>query len=318
MYVLLFYGSGEMFARHRLQFSEGYKAQMVSSEIRNIILYHIVADETEGSLKAVHVMEESAEEYFSQNFYEIFLSIDLNEKKLFACKRQPHNLLKISDTLKRIITEDEAETVVSEQIAPKTPPLFTYFVLSLNAVLFVLMVLSEADGIPSITSFSIDTLMMFGALNYVAVIEDGEWYRAMASVFLHSGIAHLAFNSLSLWIFGMRLERYMNRFAVVFIYLAAGLAGSVATLLTSSSQAVSIGASGAIFGLMGATLVLSKFIGTVGGLNFYSMLLFAAMGTGMGFLMENIGNAAHIGGLITGALISYLIMSFKKGKKNNA
>ena len=142
--------------------------------------------------------------------------------------------------------------------------------------------------------------------------KDGEWWRLGTAMFLHFGLVHLAMNMWALWDAGRLVERLYGpmRFAVV--YFASGLTGNLASLIVQGDRAVSGGASGAVFGVYGALLVCLwrerrqvhpvEFRWLFGG-----AAAFAAATMGLGLLIPGIDNAAHIGGLITGALTGVVL-----------
>jgi rhomboid protease GluP len=138
--------------------------------------------------------------------------------------------------------------------------------------------------------------------------KDGEWWRLGTAMFLHFGLVHLAMNMWALWDGGRLVERLYGsaRFAVVFF--GSGLTGNLLSLIVQGDRAVSGGASGAIFGIYGALLVWlwrerrqvhpTDFRWLFGG-----AALFTAVTIGFGLLIPGIDNAAHIGGLVSGALL---------------
>src|SRR5204862_4637739 len=90
------------------------------------------------------------------------------------------------------------------------------------------------------------------------LVADGEYYRLLTAAFLHAGLLHIAFNMGALYLFGPALERALGRGRFLALYLAAALGGSVASYLFSSRAALSVGASGAIFGVYGATFFVGR------------------------------------------------------------
>lgn len=174
-------------------------------------------------------------------------------------------------------------------------PYFTYIILVSLIILFGLM---EYFG----DSTSLLTLVDFGA-KYDPLIIEGEWWRFFSAIFLHIGFLHLFMNSLALYYLGSAVERIYGTTRFVYIYIIAGLFGSISSFAFNSQ--VSAGASGAIFGCFGALL----YFGVV-----YRKLFFRTMGTNviviliinltLGFLIPMIDNGAHIGGLVGGFLAS--------------
>lgn len=131
----------------------------------------------------------------------------------------------------------------------------------------------------------------------------GEWWRLITVGFLHAGFVHIAFNMYALWLLGPGLERVYGprRFAV--IYALALLGGSTASFLFNAPNTPAVGASGAIFGLFGATIVVARRFGRDAS-SIYSILLINVI---IGFVVPNIDWRAHAGGLVIGSLTAWLL-----------
>lgn len=124
-------------------------------------------------------------------------------------------------------------------------------------------------------------------------------------MFVHIGLAHIAANSLSLYILGTRSERYFGKALFLSIYILSGIGASVMSVLFTNS--ISAGASGAIFGIMGAMLTHSIVRGkSMGGFSAYFMVLFSLINIGAGFFMSGVDNAGHIGGFLTGCITAFI------------
>ncbi|MHA6250971.1 rhomboid family intramembrane serine protease [Oceanobacillus sp. CAU 1775] len=178
-------------------------------------------------------------------------------------------------------------------------PIFSYIFIVINVLIFFLL---EMNG----GSTSIETLIQFGAKYNVAIIADGEWWRLISSMFLHIGILHLMMNMLAIFYLGIVVEKIYGSSRFLFIYFVAGIGGSIASFAFSTS--ISAGASGAIFGLFGALLyfgIIHKrlFLQTMGS----SILFIIAINLVIGFTIEEIDMAAHIGGLIAGFFASAIV-----------
>ena len=145
----------------------------------------------------------------------------------------------------------------------------------------------------------------------------GEWYRVFTSMFLHFGISHLANNMLVLFVLGQRLEPAVGGVRYLLIYLLSGFGGNVISLgleMQSSNYAVSAGASGAVFGVMGAMIyVILRNKGRVADLYIKKMMIMAAFSLYFGFTSSGVDNAAHVGGLICGYLAALLLYNPGKG-----
>ena len=131
-------------------------------------------------------------------------------------------------------------------------------------------------------------------------------------MFLHGGILHLGFNMWALWDTGRLAERFYGNIQMLTIYLVAGLAGSMASLFFAASRSVSIGASGAIFGVVGCLLAAiftkpNKLPAELVRSMSSSMLGFVGYSLIMGFIVGFIDNAAHLGGLAGGLLMGLVL-----------
>ncbi|HSD60924.1 MAG TPA: rhomboid family intramembrane serine protease, partial [Burkholderiales bacterium] len=156
-----------------------------------------------------------------------------------------------------------------------------------------------------------EMLIAWGA-NFAPLTAAGEWWRLPAAAFLHSGVLHLALNMWALWDAGRLVERLYGSVSFLLIYLAAGVAGSFASALWHPEGVVSIGASGAVFGVLGA---LGAFLAVqkhsvprrvVLGLR-ASVLTFMGYALLIGFLVPGIDNAAHLGGMAAGFVLGAIL-----------
>ena len=138
-------------------------------------------------------------------------------------------------------------------------------------------------------------------------VAEGEWWRLITSAFLHGSIIHLGLNMLLLYWIGAPIEEAIGRARFVILYLVSGLAGSAGALLLSEQNAITVGASGAIFGLLGAAVVFER-QGTLvlGG----SALSIIVLNLVLTFAVPNISIGGHIGGLVGGALSGLALSRF--------
>jgi len=143
-----------------------------------------------------------------------------------------------------------------------------------------------------------------GLLLGVAISENGDWYRLVTSMFLHASILHLAFNMVALYWLGSIVEQTIGTMRFLLVYFASGLAGSAGALLLTEPFVPTVGASGAIFGIMGALLVLEyRATGSFAG----PALGLIAVSLAMTFITPNISIGGHLGGLIGGAIAALLM-----------
>jgi len=130
-------------------------------------------------------------------------------------------------------------------------------------------------------------------------VAEGDWWRLMTSAFLHGSIIHLGFNMLMLYWIGAPIEEAIGRARFAVLYVVSGLAGSAGALLLTDADAITVGASGAIFGLLGAALVFERQRAFVLGGSALSIIVLNLVLT---FAVPNISIGGHLGGLAGGAL----------------
>lgn len=144
------------------------------------------------------------------------------------------------------------------------------------------------------------------------LVAQGEWWRLVTAMFLHLGLFHLAFNSLALYVFGGLIEGALGSARMLSLYLVTGFAASVASFAFGSPAVAAAGASGAIFGLLGAWLVynLRRRSLSLARSNVQSALFLIGINLVFGFTVPGIDNLAHIGGLIAGVAAGFAIEGF--------
>ena len=144
---------------------------------------------------------------------------------------------------------------------------------------------------------------------YGPFVASGDWWRLITSAFLHYGPFHLGMNMLALWWFGAPLEQALGRGRFLLLYLVSGLAGSAGALI-DKPLSPTVGASGAIFGILGAMLVLEwQRSHVIGG----SVLPIIAINLVFTFTISSISIGGHIGGLVGGALGVLALSRFGRG-----
>lgn len=192
----------------------------------------------------------------------------------------------------------------------------THVIFGINVAVFLGMVLSTS----SVMGFTGSDLVRWGA-NLGPYTLSGEWWRLLTSVFVHGGIIHIAFNMWCLWNLGALCEALYGPWTYVAIYLLCGVGGSLGSVIWNP-RVLSVGASGAIFGLAGALLAafklgefsvpraaLSGTLRSLGAFVFYNLIFGAAI--------SGVDNAAHIGGLVTGLILGGLIALLAPRQEDN-
>jgi len=195
-------------------------------------------------------------------------------------------------------------------LKPKEGYYITPILIYINLGVYILMVVMGLGFI----SFKGQDLLSWGA-NYGPLTKGGEWWRLLTSTFLHGGLIHVLANMFGLMYVGIFLEPVLGKARLLTAYLLTGLLGSAASIWWYEAT-ISVGASGAIFGLYGVflALILTKVFPTELGKAFlFSTLVFVGYNLLMG-LVGGIDNAAHIGGLSSGFVIGLLLYpTLKKG-----
>ena len=183
----------------------------------------------------------------------------------------------------------------------------TVVLIAINVIVYLVEILKGGGG----TTLSTLTVYETGGLFGPAVHEGGDWWRTVTSGFVHVSILHIAFNMYLLFILGRLLEPSIGTPRFVFLYFASLLAGSFLALWFTPDT-VSAGASGAIFGVLGATFVIARgrkvdaIAGQVGFLIVINLVFtFADTGISLG---------AHVGGLVAGVLCGLLIVAGEQGR----
>jgi rhomboid protease GluP len=142
-----------------------------------------------------------------------------------------------------------------------------------------------------------------------AFVALGEWWRLVTSIFLHAGFTHLALNMISLYFLGSFAEGAFGRSRFFALYLLSGISGGLAYLYFGGFDEAAVGASGAIFGLLGGVLGYALRRGTFSWQNplIRQLLILLALNIYLGFSIPNISNTAHLGGLAGGFAFGWLM-----------
>lgn len=205
--------------------------------------------------------------------------------------------IKVTDSINK---KNEKRSKMAEKIFSYKTPSITYIIMGICVFLFIMMYIF-GNG-----SESTSTLIKFGA-NYDLLTKSGEYYRLFTCMFLHIGIWHLLCNMYSLYIIGKEIENLYGKSKYLVIYVLSGLCGSILSL-TFSHNTISAGASGAIFGLLGALLYFGYYYRTYLGATIRSSIIpVIILNLIIGLLTPGISNSAHIGGLVGGILVSMMV-----------
>ncbi len=191
----------------------------------------------------------------------------------------------------------------------------TQVIFGANIAVFIAMVL--AFGAATLSSPAGPDLVRVGA-NFGPYTVSGQWWRLLTCLFVHAGLLHIAFNMWCLWDLGRLAESLYGHWTFAALYMVCGVSASLGSILWNPSV-LSVGASGAIFGIVGA-LIASFYLGefslpraALGG-TLRSLLIFTGYNLFFGAVIARTDNAAHIGGLVMGLILGALIARFAPGR----
>jgi rhomboid protease GluP len=304
----------------KMRISNKRKMESIEGEKRFHIL-QIFVFENKPDKKYINMVNSLQFGDTNSNSYIISLCIDVTQGKIyknFVDDGEFTNILfSINGILEERLFESYNDYLKNENIEEVEfrvkyivkQPLVTYYFVILN---FIIYILAFAYSIYYKEEFYY-VLIKFGAKVNDNIIQ-GEYWRLITSIFLHSDFRHLFFNLISLMFLGSIVERVFGHYKFFMFYIVAGFFGSVLSL--GFTKNVSVGASGAIFGLLGVILIygLSNkgFFKTALGANIILVLGFNLF---YGLANQRIDNYAHLGGLIFGYLIAGIIL--KQDEKDN-
>ena len=204
-------------------------------------------------------------------------------------------LFKITDDINKSNVKKNAKL---DKLFSKKTPYITYIIMGICFIMFLITGMGNDTGV----------LIEYGA-NLDVLVKNGEYYRLLTSMFLHSGLLHLFFNMYALYIIGPQVESFFGKTKCLIIYLLSGISGSLLSVAFNVNT-VSVGASGAIFGLFGALLYFGyNYRGYLGNVIKSQILPVVIINLIFGFISTGVDVAGHIGGLIGGIIVSSVLGS---------
>ncbi|SHO53852.1 rhomboid family intramembrane serine protease [Anaerocolumna xylanovorans] len=297
---------------------QNIKRQIYESLVRNstkrIYIHTILV--TENTSAASRITEKEAESWI----------IDTGSFRLIIYENQRYDFIGIRRAMEDFLlkeylpyAENEEENMPYEAIRPtKKSTLSRYFspVNTSIVLLNILVFLVINTLLPVRTE---DILVTKGALSWRDILENGEYYRLATYMFLHSGTDHLTNNMIVLLFIGDNLERAIGRWKYLIVYLGAGILAGGASILHNMieyNNIISIGASGAIFGVVGAmAYIVIANRGRLENISTAQLVLFVIFSLYGGLTSQGVDNAAHIGGLISGFILAAVI--YRRQKKSH-
>jgi membrane associated rhomboid family serine protease len=194
-----------------------------------------------------------------------------------------------------------------------TEALVTKTLIGLNVAVYLITVV-QGNGINAPGGRVFDEFFLYGG-HFIADghlyggVAHGEWWRLITAAFLHASILHIGLNMYVLWIIGGPVEQYLGRARFLGLYFVAGLAGSAGALVVTPN-AETVGASGAIFGVLGALLIIEwQTTGRLAG----NAMTWIVINLVLSFVIANVSIGGHVGGLIGGILVTLAYANWGRG-----
>lgn len=204
-------------------------------------------------------------------------------------------------------SDRQARTALGGKIRERGD-LVTKLLVGVNAGIWLVGLI--AGSIQLLEPFALANLVRFGDGPLEGVLA-GDWYRMLSAAFIHVQVWHIALNMFALWILGSILEPVLGRWRFVALYLLSALGGSAVSLLGLGPGEIGIGASGAVYGLFGALFVVARRFGR----DVSSVVVILVINAVISFTVPNIDWRAHLGGLITGAVVAFAFAHAPKGQR---
>ncbi|MBQ8131674.1 MAG: rhomboid family intramembrane serine protease [Bacilli bacterium] len=237
-------------------------------------------------LMAVNVTEEK-DIKDSEVINKVFPDLD---KKLKYSEEGEELFMKITKEINEHNQEDARKV---EKVFKMKYPMITYTLIAINVIFFLVpILLNEYDSVYLLLC------------SHAPSIRAGQYYRLFTAMFYHGGFFHLLLNCYSLYVVGSQMESFLGKIKFLIIYLVSGFVGALCSMCFIGSS-TSVGASGAIFGLLGSMVYFGYHYRVYLGNVMKSQIIpLIALNLAIGFMNPQIDNAAHVGGLIGGVLIT--------------
>lgn len=328
-------------ASNRMEFTMFYRTEGVSARVIHLIEVDQYFNYDSGRLQ---VTIQNAEQLFRDKGYqniETFILVATDalhnaralcssiegywiiqepENRLLIYENQPSDFYGIKAIVNQVLNERSrihvTETYFGAGILQRAVDLFrqigpvTMGMVLVNVIVhIVLSILGSTED---------STFMFYHGAMLPESLYNGDFYRLFTSMFMHFGVSHVAGNMLVLCLMGSMLERNIGKLPFLLIYLISGVGGNVLSAichLQGGEQVVSAGASGAIFGVMGALaclVIMNKGSLLRENLTTKKILVFVGLSLYQGFSSPDVDNLAHVGGVITGALTAMICIFIKR------
>lgn len=243
-------------------------------------------------------LESFNKDIYSEKVHFAYWYIDTDKKSITVPKGNADKILNINQIINNALFGNNQNY---KQLSVKaSKPILTSTIILINFIIWIIMILFQSKN---------NFIYSLGN-NRTLVFEEHQYYRLFTSMFIHFDALHILYNMFSMYLFGFKCEKYFGRIKTLFIYVFSGLFASVISCIFTNS--FSIGASGAVYGILGAILALSnRNKKSIDGISYFTLLLIILAGITVGSAAANVDNYAHIGGFI-GGFIFGLILSKKE------
>lgn len=302
-YRIIRINSNNIFNKEQLTY-DFYKIESIVKQIKkktfsfNVNTLNILLDVNEDlkieptkSITPVSLVENDLN-ITNQGILEAFPNI--NEKLL----KDTTGVDLIINVTKDINAKTERDNKVYDKTFRPKRIIFTNILIAACVIMFIITCM--IDGIGAISGITNAVAIKLGA-NNIQLLQSGEVWRLLTHAFLHASLIHLLINMYSLYILGRQIETFMGKWKFLFIYLVSAITGGLLSALLGSPNILSVGASGAIFGLAGALLYFGYHFRNYLGTAIKNQILpVIILNLAIGFLSSGIDNYAHIGGLLGG------------------
>ena len=260
----------------------------------NIVCVNVAVSDNSDEL--CHMYENKNVEY-DENIHSVYWVFDTQNECISVPKGQPNRLNGIEKCF------DFGKNSLSDIKVENNNIFITYVLIAINLAVWAYIFFGKNDNIINMLAISRQGLL------------SGQIYRLVTAMFVHRDIKHIFFNCFSLYIFGRETEKILSRKNFVLIYFLSGIIASLASAVFNDT--LSIGASGAIFGVIGTLTAVTRVrMYKAQMLDYFSLVLYAAVAVLMGFGEINVDNYAHIAGFLSGFLIESVYISVKYRKKH--
>ena len=278
--------------------------------LRNTVVFSImVADKVnEERREKLRRIADDSEEFYLQPVCGVNYLLNVSDNSLYTRANQSQDISGIKNMIEKCMKFyngefESGEPVTRNYAKPRASnEFFTYLIILICVLIFALMEMNGGSQDPNV-------LVRFGAIQSGQQSGGTDLYSLLTlitSMFVHIGWTHIMFNGAALLIFGTRAEKYYGKLNFLIIYFGSGIIGGIVSVLTTmdSFHTIIAGASGGIFGLLGSLLAFTQITKTrIDGLSSQSLIIYIIVVTAMGFFVPGTGNAAHIGGAVTGYLL---------------